>query len=228
MESSLGPFSRATYLGQFRNCYLLLECDSELWVIDQHAFHERILFEELVSAAKKESRIARQELLTPILVPVPRGIGELVDQEKDEWERLGFTVECLGSDKVAIHAYPTIISLDKISKTFDDILARMIAILGAGTSDVHPLLAKASALKPELMALGLHSQSLATEAVYHMLYATIACHAAVRAGEPLNAELVRRLLSRAKDVDFYAHCPHGRPVWRRFTEADVALWFARV
>ncbi len=227
-ESSGGPFAKASFLGQFKNCYLLLESNSELWIIDQHAFHERILFEEFVSAAKKEGRVPQQELITPVLVPVPSGVGEVVAQEQQRWQDLGFRVETMSTNSVAIHAFPVLISPNRIVPLFEEILARMVAILGISTSDVHPLLLRARELKPEMAALGLHSSSLSHESVYHLLYATMACHAAVRAGEPLNSELVRRLLLRAKDVDFYAHCPHGRPVWRKFTEADVALWFARV
>ncbi len=227
-EMSEGPFSRATFLGQYKNCYLLLESDGELWVIDQHAFHERILFEEYVKVSRDQGRIPSQDVLTPVIVPVPSGVPEIIAQESEKWSVLGFRVEPLSSDAVAIHSYPVLISADRIIPIFEEILSRLIAFLGIGSSDVHPVYLRAKEFQDDISALNRVSQSLSQENVYHYFYATMACHTAVRAGEPLSGELVRRLLLRARDVDFYAHCPHGRPVWRKFTEADVSLWFARV
>jgi DNA mismatch repair protein MutL len=222
------PFAHAQYLGQYKNCYLLLESQGELWVIDQHAFHERILFEEILRNSKSEDSIGSQQLLAPILVPVPTSVGVCVGENTEEFTKLGFQVELLNPKTVAIHAYPALIGPERVVPVFEDIVARMVAILGVSTSDVHPLVLRARELQTELQGLTSQSRSLSQESVYHLFYATMACHSAVRAGEALNAELVRRLLQRAGDVDFYAHCPHGRPVWRKFTEADVAMWFSRI
>jgi DNA mismatch repair protein MutL len=66
------------------------------------------------------------------------------------------------------------------------------------------------------------------ESVFHLMNATLACHSAVRAGDPLSDEQVRRLLLRAGEVDFFAHCPHGRPVFKRWKKKEVSEWFHRI
>lgn len=222
-----GPFSRARYLGQFANCYLLLEAQGDMFVVDQHAFHERILFEELILSFEKQT-IPQQQLLAPVLVPLPPGASGLVAVEAKRLSRLGFTVEILASNSVAVHAFPAFIQVGRVAEVFDEVLARIFAFAGHSAADVHPLMIKAQSVRDELSGLGIHPSSLEGTAVYHLFFATMACHSAVRAGDPLNEELVRRLLSRAGDVDFFAHCPHGRPVMRRFTDKDVASWFMRI
>jgi DNA mismatch repair protein MutL len=227
-ESLAGPFAGATFLGQYKNCYLLIECAGELWVVDQHAFHERILYEEILRDSRRQGRIPSQELLSPIVVPLPRGTESVVEEAAPTLLDIGFRIEVLVSGDVAIHAYPAMMGTERITRAFDDILARIFARAGLSNSDAHPLLLKAAELRNESFGDEASLSRLDGEAVHHLFFATMACHSAVRAGEPLAAEQVRRLLSRAGDVDFFANCPHGRPVVRKFSEADVQAWFARI
>ena len=77
-----------------------------------------------------------------------------------------------------------------------------------------------------------HYPSTATvsspQQVLHSTYATMACNRAIRSGEALTGEHVRILMQKAQDVDFCLHCPHGRPVLRKFQSSDVASWFLRL
>ena len=221
------PFASARYLGQFRNCYLIVEISQELWVLDQHAFHERILFEEFVTSFRAEQDIPVQDLLAPVMVPIPRGLGSFLNEEQARIEALGFRYEALETS-AAVHGFPAFLPIAKVAPVFEEILVRCAALGGAGVAEVHPLVIKINQMKQEFSELGIHPSSLNREDVFHLFFATMACHSAVRAGDPLNEELVRRLLLRAGDVDFYAHCPHGRPVLRKFTNEDVARWFERL
>ncbi|WP_338637587.1 DNA mismatch repair endonuclease MutL [Spirobacillus cienkowskii] len=221
-------FESAKLLGQYANCYILIELNSELWIIDQHAFHERILFEEILTTHLKQ-KIVKQDLITPMIIPLNKVISTIILEHEKQISSLGFNFEVLQNGNIAIHSFPNLLQLNKVTETFDEIIARIIAIHGLPQSEVHPILEKAASLTKGIQNEFLRSPTeLGEKEVYHMLFATMACHSAVRAGDPLNDELIKRLLNRAKDVDFFAHCPHGRPVIRKFTNKDIASWFQRI
>lgn len=227
--SSKSPLFNADYLGQFKSCYLLFQAQEDLLVVDQHAFHERILFEELAQQIEGEQGLARQSLLAPLTVPIPPAIADVLKDEEESLQRLGFEIEVLPSARsVALHALPTQVDVSKAASLFDDVIARLLAVRGFLSGDAHPLFQRAHRLSQEWLAENVRPASLSRREIFHLHLATVACHSAVRSGDPLNPELVRRLLLRGMDVDFFAHCPHGRPVWRRWTANDVAQWFSRV
>lgn len=216
------------YLGQFAQCYLLFQSDGDLLVVDQHAFHERVLYEELSRAARQSNSLPKQEMLSPLLVPVPRSVAGVVAEASAAFEKLGFAVEALGESQIAVHSFPAFLPVSRAAEVFEEVLARVVSLSDLPEAEVHPLLLRASSVRGEFASLGIHERSLEAESVFHMMHATMACHAAVRAGDPLNEELVRRLVLRSSDVDFFAHCPHGRPVYRRLKEKEVAEWFLRI
>ena len=119
------------------------------------------------------------------------------------------------------------IAMPHIQKMFDDIVSRILATEAKLTEDAHPLMRQAQVLRSQWLSQGFVPENLSADDVYRLHYATIACHSAVRSGDALPPETVRRLLARAKDVDFFTHCPHGRPVYRKFSESDVGMWFGR-
>lgn len=192
-EKKSSPFDQAKYLGQFLNCYLILEVNSELWLLDQHAFHERILFEEL-TCLHKENKIQKQPLLTPLILELNSECFSHACDYQDKIASLGFETEILKNHQIAIHSHPSFLPIGKIAPVLEEML----------------------------------SQLTINDDAFHLVFATMACHSAVRSGDPLNAELALRLLQRAENVDFYAHCPHGRPVIRKFSQRDVESWFQRI
>jgi DNA mismatch repair protein MutL len=101
-------------------------------------------------------------------------------------------------------------------------------VSGIPQGEVHPILEKAREFSLQEEMRSMKNTDLNQIQFYHLFYATLACHTAVRAGDTLNAELVQRLLQRSHDVDFFAHCPHGRPVIRKFDKKDVESWFLRI
>lgn len=222
------PLFQAQYIGQFRNCYLLFESKGDLLVVDQHAFHERVLFEELSLQMESEQGLARQAILTPLVVPVPPAIADVLAEEESNLLHLGFEIEIMANRSVALHSLPTQLDFDRAAGVFDDIVARLLASRGYHSADAHPLLLKARKVDEEWLEVGVRPANLSRKELFHLHMATVACHCAVRSGDPMSPELVRRLLMRGTEVDFFAHCPHGRPVWRRWSETDVAQWFSRI
>lgn len=224
---SKGVFDNAVYLGQFANCYLLFEVDAQLWVVDQHAFHERVLFEEYIRAENgPKASCARQTLLIPLKIELGECLAEVAASQFSVFSKLGFEVARKG-DSLEVGTIPGFLSFEKAQSIFEEVLVRFFSLTEQAGLSSHRLVAKASQMRSTYTNEHGKALSLESHDVYHLFYATAACHAAVRAGEPLDNELVRRLMRRAGDVDFYAHCPHGRPVLRRFTEQDVSQWFLR-
>ena len=176
----------------------MLEVQSQLWILDQHAFHERILFEEYVVAYSNKS-IAKQTLIMPFMFHSTPQISALAKDHERLIESLGFEIEILNDKNCAIHTYPSFLNFDKIQTTLEELFQKLI-----------------------------EEKHVEKTQFYHLFYATLACHHAVRAGDPLNPELAQRLLNRARQVNFFAHCPHGRPVIRQFEKKDVESWFLRI
>jgi len=222
------PLSRADYLGQYKNCYLLFEAQGDLLVVDQHAFHERVLFEELSLQLEGGQGLARQSLLAPLIVPVPPVLTEILQEEERNLAHLGFEIEVLANRSIAVHSTPTQVDFNRAAALFDDVVARLLAIKGFASAEAHPLVQRARRQAQEWLEVGVRPANLSRKELFHLHLATVACHSAVRSGDPMNPELVRRLLLRAAAVDFFAHCPHGRPVWRRWSAHDVAQWFSRI
>ncbi len=221
-------FSNAKFLGQYADCYLILEIDKDLWIVDQHAFHERILFEEILQN-HNEHKTPRQDLLAPIIIPSTEILSEIIIENKEKILALGFEIEKLKNNHIAIHAFPSFLNLQKVPDIFDDIIVRLVAIHGLPQGETHPLYEKINKVTKGIQEeLNLQPTQLKGKDVFHLLFATMACHSAIRAGDPLNSELVQRLLQRAGDVDFFSHCPHGRPVIRKFSSKDVSSWFQRI
>ncbi len=216
------------YLGQFAKCYLLIQQGDDLLVVDQHAFHERVLFEEYRRAAQSEP-IARQGLLTPFFVPVPESCGPLLDEQKNLFADLGFDVEWVPRMKaLAVHSIPGFLRVGVAERVVDEVITRVLAALDPSFEQGHPLFARVARVREGWQEEGRSFASVRSTDMYHLYYSTVACHSAVRAGEEMSEDQVSFLLSRAEDVDFSAHCPHGRPVIRRFSEKDVSSWFQRI
>lgn len=185
------------YLGSFDRCYLFFDAGERLLVVDQHAFHERILFERL---SRDESLLGKSQ---PLLVPEAVELSPTEVQELRARKHLllkrGFDFELEGDTTVAVTAVPAILAGRNIADVIAD-LAKEI-VLDEGT--------------------------LANADLSRHLLATAACHAAVRAGEELGDGELKQLLAEAHTVDFFHNCPHGRRVLKWWTRGDVARWFDR-
>ena len=179
----------ALYLGQYKNCYLLFEARGDLLVVDQHAFHERVLFEELSLQIESEAGLARQSLLAPLMVPVPPAVAEVLMDEEKNLLHLGFEVELLANRSVALHSLPTQVDANRAAVLFDDVIARLLAINGFSSADAHPLVQRARRLGQEWLEVGVRPANLTRKELFHLHLATVACHTAVRSGDPMNAEL---------------------------------------
>jgi DNA mismatch repair protein MutL len=184
---------------QLHNAYLVLETAEGMLVIDQHALHERILFEQL----KRRIRTGTLEA-QPLLIPEPVELtaeqaARALEHQK-ELAELGLGVEAFGGGTLLLTSYP--------------------AILGNRPPQ--------TILKAVVDHLCSKDRVPTREVLLNDLLSLMACHAAVRAGDPLTPEEIAALVAQRQLADDTHHCPHGRPTALLFSRHDLDRQFRRI
>jgi len=198
-QSVGGPFfSSLRVVGQIFDGYLVCEQESGLVLIDQHAAHERVMFEDLRTAYGKGA-VPCQQLLIPVVVDVGAREAALVEERLSELETLGFEIDSFGGTSFSVRAVPALL----------------------GDCDPTVLLRDVA---EELAEVG-GSRRLAEAA--EAVLARLACHSAVRVGQSLTLPQIHALLAAMDRVDFSGHCPHGRPAFIQFARSELERWFKR-
>ncbi|WP_322047880.1 DNA mismatch repair endonuclease MutL [Paraburkholderia sp. J67] len=185
-------------LGQVHGIYVLAQNTRGLVIVDMHAAHERILYEQFKNALAERS-LAVQPLLIPISMtadPVETGT---VEEEKATLEALGFDLAVLSPTSIAIRAVPALLK----------------------DADLQAL---ARAVLTDLHAYG--GSRVLTERQHEML-GTLACHHAVRANRRLTLDEMNALLRQMETTERADQCNHGRPTWYQLTLADLDRLFMR-
>jgi DNA mismatch repair protein MutL len=191
-----GPVPKAI---QVHDSYLIAETGDGVMVIDQHALHERILYEELRSRVAR-GNVESQRLLVPEPVDLTASEVASVVEQTELLAQLGLEIEPFGGDTVLVRSIPAMLP--------DMVPARLVRDLAEHLRS-QPLPPTRDGLLAELL---------------HM----VACKAAVKAGQPLSAEEIAALLERRHLVANSHHCPHGRPTALVFTKADLERQFGRI
>jgi DNA mismatch repair protein MutL len=186
-------------LGQFRDTFIIAIDDEGIAIIDQHVAHERVLFERVMQRLS-ERPLESQRLLVPRLIDLAPAGREALLARAGELIRLGFEVDAFGETTVRVSAVP--------------------AILGA--ADAAQAL---RALAVEVEGLGRGSE---VQDSLRRLAATTACHAAVKANDPLTYEKMTHILSELRATAYSTVCPHGRPVMLRLTRREIEKNFDRI
>jgi len=188
-----GYFASLRYVGQHARTYLVCEAPGgALVVIDQHASHERLLFQRL-RVAWAARALPVQPLLIPRVVTVPPATARALEAAIPELDRVGLELEPFGGDSFAVKGAPAALGGVDLERLLVD-LAGQLEHLDRGS---------------------------AVDDAFHDLLATMACHAAVRANQDVSPEEARALLDALDGIDFKARCPHGRPVVFELALADL-------
>ncbi len=191
-------FSDARVIGQAAGSFIIVESEDSLIIIDQHAAHERIMFERLWRQYKEES-IARQALLFPITVELSREEAGRIEDKRDALLELGFEVEPFGGGTLAVKAIPAVLAGSDPEKLLLEVVDKMGKSRGAeGLTDR-----------------------------LDEVFSLMACHSVVRANESLSMEEIKRLLAAMDEADFPRHCPHGRDAVVKIGFKELARWFQR-
>ena len=183
-------FSKMRLLGQLKARYLVLEGEQGLVLVDQHAAHERILYEHL-RGAWLDRKVERQGLLVPETLEIDSRGAAVLGESSALIDSLGFDAELFGESSVLIRAIPALLSGTNPRRLVGDLLDEL------GQVDVIP---EASASRTRMLPDA------------DRLFATLACHSARRFGDHLPEAEQRAILNGLDAIAWAPTCPHGRPV----------------
>ncbi|MBQ4541793.1 MAG: DNA mismatch repair endonuclease MutL [Clostridia bacterium] len=185
-------------IGKIFNTYLMIEWGENVYLIDQHAGHERIRYDKLKEEYETGS-IVVQPMLIPFVLSLNPEDDQILYENLDAIKSVGFDIEEFGDRTYKISAVPTIVSDIDFNKFFSMFLAEKI-----GKSKI----TEADIVKDKLMQL--------------------ACKSAIKGGDDLSKSEVNKLLQEMGSKNIVLFCPHGRPVVVRITKAEVEKWFKRI
>jgi DNA mismatch repair protein MutL len=185
------------YVGQIERSYLVFEANGGLFVLDQHAAAERVLFEKLM-AELEHGGAKSQKLMLPVPIELPASAVRMVMDKADRLRKLGFEVEPRG--KTGLHAT----AIPALFTAADDVKRLLHRVVDALSDPVD----EAAALR-------------------HDAIATIACKAAVKAHDRLGEEEAYKLLDSLKDCKDGSACPHGRRAILSLNRDELARRFQR-
>jgi DNA mismatch repair protein MutL len=186
-------------IGQLFDTYWLIEYEEQLYIIDQHAAHEKVLYEKKMKDLQNQV-IDSQYLSPPLILNLNLQESEIVQNYQELFQKNGFEIEPFGSDSYAVRAVPSGLSDIATSELLTEILNDL-------TDDVK------SALKPEIILDKIASRS---------------CKAAVKGNSRLSSKEAEHLISQLLELDNPYHCPHGRPTIIRISKKELEKKFKRI
>ncbi|MHC4457383.1 MAG: DNA mismatch repair endonuclease MutL [Planctomycetota bacterium] len=183
---------------QIQDSFIVAETDDGFIVIDQHALHERIIYESLCRRVSTE-KLEPQKLLIPETFQITDAQQEAIKTHAELIEKLGIELAPFGPHTCAIQAFPTMLA--KVSPL--DFIQDLLDLLTE----------KAASLKPEKLL----------DEVLNIA----ACKAAIKAGQKLSNTEIEQLLAEKENIDLSSHCPHGRPTTIKFSIDQLEKQFKR-
>ena len=185
-------------IGQVARCYIVAQGGNDLYLVDQHAAHERILFDRLSNYAE---RIPAQGLLIHRVMKFDSREAELIEKNLSVFAELGFTLEPSGDNEFRLIEVP----LDAADTDAENLLRGIITEIFNGVNEADDIAKK----------------------IRQAMLATTACKAAIKAGQELNFRQMEILLNELSTTAHPHTCPHGRPTIIKFTADDLAKMFKR-
>ncbi len=182
-------------IGQVDKCYIIAQDLKGLYIVDQHAAHERILFDKL--SAMSEG-IPSQQLLVHLLLSFDPGEAELIEEHRELFGSLGFSLEPSGPAEFRLTEIPADIPMGEAEEVIREILVNL--------RDMHRVTARD---------------------IRQQVLATTACRAAIKAGDELNLRQMQIVLEELSATAYPYTCPHGRPTILKFSSDELAKMFKR-
>ncbi len=195
IRDSAAPLGYA--IAQLHGIYILAQSTDGMVLVDMHAAHERIMYENMKKLLAGQR--AQQQLLMPEILNVTAAQADVAEEHVQEFASLGFAVTRLAPDQLALRAIPTLLAGRDPASIVRDVLS-------------------------DLLEQG-HSRRV-EESINHLL-ATMACHAAVRAQRSLSLPEMNALLREMETTERADQCNHGRPTWVRLSISELDRLFLR-
>ena len=198
-DKSQAHWSQLQVLGQANLTYIVTQSDHSVLFVDQHAAHERVVFEKLMRSWSNREMEA-QQLLLPETIRLSEDSVQAVLEIKDELSEMGLSIDQMGPEEIGINSTPSIIQPKALSSTFEKLASELIEKGG----------------------------SFVFEKYIGDLLATMACHSVVRAGQALSCEEMESLLVQMDEFPLSSFCPHGRPVYVEYRFSKLERDFGRI
>jgi DNA mismatch repair protein MutL len=183
---------------QLHDAYILAQTRDGMVLVDQHAAHERLVYEGM-KAALAVGGVARQGLLLPEVVELDPDAAQRLHERRAELAELGLVLERFGADAVLVRELPALLGAAEVGALVRD-------------------------LAEDLRAL---DQAASLRAALHRVCATLACHGSVRAGRRLSLAEMNALLRQMEATPHSGQCNHGRPTYVSLSRADIERLFGR-
>ncbi|SDH43122.1 DNA mismatch repair protein MutL [Pseudobutyrivibrio sp. 49] len=191
-------FKEHKIIGQVFDTYWIVEYDKNMYIIDQHAAHEKVLFEKTM-ARLKNNEMTSQMISPPVIVSLSPQDVLLFENYREAFEKLGYRVESFGGNELAINGIPgNLLNLDP-KAFFLEVLADCQSYKASDSFD------------------------MIIEKV-----ASMSCKAAVKGNNRLSIPEIKTLIDELLDLDNPYHCPHGRPTMISFSEYELGKKFKRI
>ena len=187
-------FARA----QLHGIYILAENAEGLVMVDMHAAHERITYERLKTAREGEG-IQSQPLLVPLTIAVSNKEAQLVEDNADIFNQLGFEVDRVADESIKLRQIPVTLSNSDVETLLRDVLSDLLA----------------------------HGSSSRVEQEINEILSAMACHGSIRANRKLTIEEMNALLRDMEITERSGQCNHGRPTWIQLSVAELDKLFMR-
>jgi len=183
---------------QVHETYVIAQTADGIVIVDQHAAHERLVYERM-KAAMAETGVTRQALLTPEIIELDEAAAERLLARADELQEMGLVIEPFGPGAVAVRETPALL----------------------GTVDVKGLINDLAS------DLATYDEALSLKERIEEVCGTMACHGSVRAGRRLTADEMNALLREMEATPHSGQCNHGRPTYVELKLADIEKLFGR-
>lgn len=191
-------FSNFRVIGQLDKTYILLEGNDGLYVLDQHAAHEKIIFSKYLKQLENQD-VSSQILLSPQVVELSSHDFQMYLENKEIFDNTGFKIELFGDNTINIREVPILLGKPEVRTLFLDILDNL-RNLGSGS---------------------------AVEVKYNKI-ASLACKSAVKAKDELKDIEIKSLISSLDEIEDPFNCPHGRPTLIKITFNELEKRFKRI
>jgi len=190
-------------LAQLHGVYILAHNRNGLIIVDAHAAHERVTYEQLKQSTDEGIGLQKQPLLIPLRVNVAAAEADMAESRGDELEALGLVVDRSGPEQLTVREMPVLLGQADVEALLRDVLSDMNEHASDGSNSTRLVDAR-----DELLA-------------------TMACHGSVRANRSLGIAEMNALLRAMEATDRADQCNHGRPTWTQLSMQDLDRLFAR-
>ncbi len=185
-------------VAQLHGIYILAQNKQGLVLVDMHAAHERVVYEQLKSS-QSTNELARQQLLVPLQIAVTDSEASLIDNHHALFDSFGFDINRLGDTSIVVRTIPNILSTVDIPELIRDVIA-----------DIQK-----------------NTTSTRVEELHNETLSSIACHGSIRANRNMTLHEMNALLRSMEETERSNQCNHGRPTWIQLSISDLDKLFLR-